>query len=94
MSLPPMDGVKFDFDLGVEFGSGSSNGVQYKFILYADHTIWRYLMLKKDFYLDYLRWYLLLQEFKFVVHDKRKSGDVGDYIEKPATHTLTDPEST
>jgi len=47
-ALPPVDGIEYDFDLGVDFGSGPSNGVHYKFILYMDHAIWCYLMIKKD----------------------------------------------
>ena len=82
MSLSPTEGVEYDFDLGIEFGSDPSNGVYCEIILYAHRAIWHYLMLKKDFHTDYLSWYLLLQEFNFVVHDKRESGDVGEPIEK------------
>jgi len=39
LSLRPVDGVKYDFNLGVEFGSGLSNRVNYKIILYVDHAI-------------------------------------------------------
>jgi len=77
MSLPPMDGITYDFDLGVEFGGGPSDRVHYQIILYADCAIWCYLMMKKDLHHDFLRWYLLLQEFNFVVHDNSDSGNVG-----------------
>ena len=67
MSLPPTGGAEYDSDMGVKFGSGPSDGVYYKIILDADRTVWRYLMLKKDLYLVYLRWFLLLQDFDFEV---------------------------
>ena len=76
----------------MEFGSEPPDGVHYKIILYTNRAIWLYLMLKSNFHPDYLRWYLLLQEFNFVVHDKRESGDVGEPIEKPTIDTLTDPK--
>ena len=47
MSLPLMDGVQYDFNLGAEFDSGQSDRVHYKIILFADYAIWTNLMLKK-----------------------------------------------
>ena len=46
-------------------------------------------MLKKDLYLELLRWYLVMQEFEFEVRDKGKSGDMGEPIDKPAVHQLS-----
>jgi len=37
-STPSVDDIKCDFDLGVEFGCGPSNGVHCKFVLCTDHT--------------------------------------------------------
>ena len=34
ISLPPLDGAEYDFDSGVKFGSGSSDGVHYRIVLY------------------------------------------------------------
>jgi len=73
MSLPPLDGIEYDFDLGVEFGSNPFDGAHYKIILYIDNVIYPYLMMKKDLYPNILRWYLLLQQFNFLVHDKMDS---------------------
>jgi len=53
--LPPIDDIEYDFDLGVEFGSGLSNGVHYKLVLYMNRAIWRYLMMKKDLHPELLR---------------------------------------
>ena len=54
MSFPPMNGIEYDFDLEVEFGSGPADGAHYQIILHADHAIWCYLM-KKDLHPDFLR---------------------------------------
>jgi len=45
--MPPVDDIECNFDLGVEFSSGSSDGAHYKFFLYADHADWSHLMVKK-----------------------------------------------
>jgi len=59
LSLPPMEGVDLDFNLGIEHDdSGPSNGARYRFILYADNTLWHHLMRKKHLQPKYLRWYL------------------------------------
>ena len=70
MSLVPSGRVECDFDLGVEFSGGPSDGVHYKIILYMDCATWHYLMLKKGLHPLYLRWFLRLQDFNFEVHDK------------------------
>ena len=77
MSLPPIDRVEYNFDFG--------GGVRYKIIVYADCTICRHLVLKKDLYSVDLRWYLLSYNFNFKVRDKG-----GSRIEKLAIPTLTD----
>ena len=41
---------------------------------------------------EQLRWYLLVNNFDFDVRNKGKLGDVGDLIDKSATHLLFDPE--
>jgi len=48
-------------------------------------------MMMKDLHPDYLRWHLLLQEFNFVMCDK-ELGVMGEPIETPFTHTLSNPE--
>ena len=49
LSLPPIEVVNLDFDLGIEYdNSGSSDGARYLFILYADSTLWGNLMMKKN----------------------------------------------
>ena len=70
LSLPILDGVEYDADLRNELGSGLSRAIPYKIILYIDYTIWYYLMFEKDMNPIYLRWYVLLKEFNFEVHDK------------------------
>ena len=65
-----MEGVDLDFDLGIEYnGSGSLDGARYRFILYADGTLWHDLMMK-HLQPEYLRWYLQLKDFNFVLRDK------------------------
>ena len=54
MSLRPKVGVEYDFDLEIEFGSGSSDVVHYRITLYADRVVWWYLTLKKDLHHVYL----------------------------------------
>ena len=39
LSFPPLGRVEYDFHLGIEFGSGSTEGVHYKIILFANHAI-------------------------------------------------------
>ena len=70
MSLPPIEGIDFDFDLGIEFNDGLSNWAHFQIVLYVDPAIWRYLMMKDDLHPKYLRWYLQVQEFNFEVRDK------------------------
>ena len=66
-----MEGVDLDFDLGIEHdGSGLSDGARYRFVLYADNTLWRHLIMKKDLQLEYLKRYLQLKDFDFMVCDK------------------------
>jgi len=57
-SLPPIERVDLDFDLGIESSSGLSNGAHSWIVLYADPAIWRHLMIKNDLHLEYLRCYL------------------------------------
>ena len=59
-SLPLIEGSNFDFDLGIEFGNGSSDWAYLQIVLYTNPIIWLYLMMKKDLYPKYLRWYLQL----------------------------------
>jgi len=89
MSLPAKDGIEYDFDSGVEFGSGPSDEVHYQIILYADRAVLQYLMLKKDINSVYLVWYLLLQTFDFNVQDK--ATPVAKMFNSSPV-TLTDPE--
>ena len=39
-SMPHIGDIKCDFDLRVEFASGTSNGTHYKFALYMDSAGW------------------------------------------------------
>ena len=88
-SLPHMEGVDLDFDLGIEYDdSGPSDKAHYRFVLYADGMLWCNLMMKKDLQSEYLRWYLPLKDFNFVVHDKNDVYVVG----KSDAHTLIEPE--
>jgi len=49
LSLPYRQGVDADFDLGVEQGdSDQFDGPHTRFVLYADSTLWCYLMMMKD----------------------------------------------
>ena len=58
-SLPPTKGVDLDFDLGIEYNySAPSDGAYYRFVLYADSTLWRNLMMEKDLEPEYPRLYL------------------------------------
>ena len=42
LSLPRMEGVDIDFDLGIEQGdSDQFDGLHTPFILYTDNTLWR-----------------------------------------------------
>ena len=90
-SMPPIDDIRCDFDLGIKLSSGPYNGSHYKLILYTDHIKWCHLVLKKDLHLELLRWYLLVQEFDFEVCDKGKLGEVGEPIDKLAVHYLCEP---
>jgi len=69
-SMPQIGDIEHDFDLGVELRSGSSDGAQYKFILYMDRVKWSRLMAKNDLHPELLRWYLLVNDFDFDVCDK------------------------
>ena len=90
--MPPIDDINWDFHIGVELSSGPFDGAYYKFILYTNHVKWSYLMAKKDLHPKFLRWYLLVQEFDFEIHDKGKLRDVGEPIDKPTVHHLSDPK--
>jgi len=47
--LRPMEGVDLSFDLGIEHDdSGPSDGACCQFILYADNTLLRHSMMKKN----------------------------------------------
>ena len=59
-SMPPVDDLHCDFDIGVKLGSGPSDGAHYKFILCTDHANWSYLIVKKGLHPELLRWYLLV----------------------------------
>ena len=49
LSLPPMQGVDTNFDLGIEqVNSGQSDGLRTRFVLYTDNTLWHQLMMMKD----------------------------------------------
>jgi len=53
LSLPPMEGVDLDFDLGIKYDdSGPSAETHYRFVLYANDMLWHHLMMKKDLQLD------------------------------------------
>jgi len=49
----------------------SSNGARPKIIVYMDHALWKFFMLKNELNRKSLRWLLLLQEFEFEVFDQR-----------------------
>ena len=69
-----MEGVDLDFDLGIEHDdNGSSDGARYHFVLYADNTLWRHLIMKKDLQPEYLKRYIQLKDFDFVVYDKKNA---------------------
>ena len=91
-SMPQIDDIEYDFNLGVELRSGSSDGANYKFILYTDHIKWSHLMVKNDLHPELLRWYLLVHNFDFEVRNKSKLGDGGEPIDKPVVHHLFDPK--
>jgi len=66
-----MEGVDLGFDLGIEHDdNGPSDGARYRLVLYADNTLWRHLIVKKDLQLEYLKRYLQLKDFDFMVCDK------------------------
>ena len=48
-----------------------SDGARHKMIVYIDHAIWKFFMLSNDLHPLYLKWFLLLQEFEFGIHDER-----------------------
>jgi len=70
--MPPISGGEHELNLDVviEFEGGPSDGVHLRMILYMDNAIWKFFMLKKDLNPKSLRWFLLLQEYGFKVHDK------------------------
>ena len=71
LSLPLMEGAYLDFDLGIEHDdSVLFGGACYRFVLFADHTLWHHFMVKKDLQPKYLKRYLLMKDFDFVVRDK------------------------
>ena len=77
-----MEGVDLDFDLGIEHDdNGPSDGARYRFALYADNTLWRHLIMKRDLQLEYLKRYLQLKDFDFMVCDKN---DARIFIEPEA----------
>ena len=47
-------------------------------------------MVKKDLHPEFLRWNLLLNNFDFEIRDNGKLGDVGDPIDNPAIHHVSD----
>jgi len=49
-------------------------GVLHKMIVYMGHTSWKYVMLKMGIHPFYLKWFLLLREFKFEVYDNEGTG--------------------
>ena len=91
-SVPRVDDIEYEFDLGVELRSDMSNGAHYKFIMYKDQVKWSYLMAKKDLHSKLLKTYLLVNNFDFEVRDKGKLGDVRDSIDKLVVHYLYDPK--
>ena len=55
LSLPPMEGLDADFDLGVEqVDSSPFDGLRTRFVLYADNALWRKLMKTKDLQPEFL----------------------------------------
>ena len=72
MFMPPMSGVECDMDvkIAIAFEGGLCDGAHPRIILFMYPTLWKYFMLKKDVNPKSLRWYLLLQQFDFEVHDK------------------------
>ena len=73
LSIPPLSGVGHGIDMDIEFDfckDGSSNVAGPTIIVYMDHALWKFLMMKKDLNPESLRWYLLLREFDFEVRDK------------------------
>ena len=71
LSMPFVEGFDADFDVGIERVDDSpSDGPQGQFVLYADSTLWHQVMKTNDLLSELLRWYLQLNKFDFVVHDK------------------------
>jgi len=50
MSIPPIDGVgcNVDVEFDVAFEAGPSDGAHPRIIVFMDHALWKYFMLKKD----------------------------------------------
>ena len=68
MSMTAMDGIGCDVD--VVFEGGPSDGAHPRIVVFMDLSLWKYYMLKKDLNPESLRWFLLLQQFNFEVHEK------------------------
>ena len=81
LSLPHMERLNADFDMGVEqIDSSLSDRLHMQYVFYPDSGLWHKLMNTKDLQLVLLKWYLRLKTFDFVLHDKAND------------HTLTDPD--
>ena len=71
LSLPHMERVDVDFDLGIEQDdSGRSDGPRTRLVLQTDNMLWRQLMMMKDLQPKLLGWFLCLKEFNFVARSK------------------------
>jgi len=69
-SMLPLKGFDADFDVGVEQVDGSSSDrLREQSTLYADGALHQ-VMKTKVLQPELLKWYLQLQKFNFVVHDK------------------------
>ncbi|GKA96729.1 reverse transcriptase domain-containing protein [Tanacetum coccineum] len=64
-----------------------------KTIVYTDHSALKYLLAKQDAKPRLLRWILLLQEFDFIIHDK-KGADHLSRLENPHQDVLENKEIT
>ena len=70
-SMSQLEGFDVNFDVGAEqVHDRSFDGPRVQFVLYAHGALWHHVMKTKDVQLKLLRWYLQLQKFDFVVHDK------------------------
>jgi len=67
--MPPMSGGRQEVHVD-EFDFGSYEGDRPKMSVSLDPKLWKLLRLKKDLNPEFLRWFLLLQQFHMGIVDK------------------------